>query len=176
MHTRRAWLHFGLIFVLLAAPNVAAAETCFHACFKTKKLPSNVTDQALRQNMQLCRNTCEKEARAELLSEGLGPLLAACIPAQISDAELKKLRSANSSVVAFANAFTWDVHNVLPDKIIRRVELATQTMSLEDIVVTTAGYVAPGKTGTFYIGNIPDGYPAVRVSTRIKAIYACTIH
>ncbi len=161
---------------LLLASNIALAETCFHACFKSKSLPSDVTDQAMREDMQSCRDACEKEARARLLSKGFGPLLAACIPEPVSDAEMKKVRSASTSVVAFANAFTWDVNNVLPDKIIRRVELATQTMSLEDIVVTAAGYVEPGGTSTFYVGNIPDGYPAARVTTRIKAIYACPTH
>lgn len=172
---RRAWVCLSLVATVLAWPSFASAETCFHACFKIKGMPSNVTDQKMREDMHACRNVCEKKARARLVSKGFGPLLAACIPEQVSEAEMKKIRSASSSVVAFANAFTWDVDNVLPDKIIRRVELATQTMSLEDIVVTAAGYVAPGKTSTFYIGNIPDGYPAVRVSTRIKAIYACKI-
>jgi hypothetical protein len=156
--------------------NIAAAETCFHACFKAKKLASDVTDQSLRETMQSCRDSCDKAARAKLLDDGFGPLLADCIPEQISATELKQLRSANASVVAFANAFTWDVHNVLPDKIIRRVEMVTQTMSLADIVVTATGYLAPGETGTFYIGNVADGYPAMRVTTRIQAIYACQTH
>ncbi len=91
------------------------------------------------------------------MSKGYGPLLAACVPQAASEAELKKIRSASPSVVAFANAFTWDINNVLPDKIIRRVELATQTMSLTDIIVSSNGYVKPGDTGTFYIGNVADG-------------------
>lgn len=154
----------------------ASAETCFHACFNGKKLPTDVTDQTMRETMQACRDSCEKTARLHLLDKGLGPLLKSCIPAQISDAEMKKIRSASSSVVAFANAFTWDVNNVLPDKIIRRVELTTQTMSLADIDLTSSGYVEPGQVGTFYMGYIADGYPAARVTTRIKAVYACPSH
>ncbi|HEY1736528.1 MAG TPA: hypothetical protein VGG12_07780 [Methylovirgula sp.] len=162
-----------LALSLVLSPAAGKAATCFHACFGAKKLSSDVTDQVLRETMQACHDSCEKSDRARLVSEGLEPLLKSCIPAPVSDAELKTIRSANTSVVAFANSFTWDVHNVLPDKIIRRVELATQTMSLEDIVLSASGYVEPGQTSTFYIGNIPDGYPAVRVTTRIQAIYAC---
>jgi len=68
------------------------------------------------------------------------------------------------------------VKNVLTDKIIRRVELGTQTMSLEDVIVSSAGYLGPGQTGTFYIGNVAQGYPAVQLTTRIAAIYACDTH
>lgn len=168
-------IFIGLLAVIGAA-NAAKAETCFHACFNGKKLASNVTDQTLREIMSRCHASCEKDARADLLSQGYGPLLAACIPQPVSDAELKKVRSASASVVAFANAFTWDVNNVLTDKIIRRVELATQTLSLADIVVTSSGYLKPGGSETFYVGNVADGYPAMRVTTRIKAIYACPAH
>ena len=166
-----------LCLALVALPiSAVRAETCFHACFNGKKLPTDVTDQQMRETMQNCRDACEKVERQKLIGEGLGPLLKSCIPEQISDAELKKIRSASSSVVAFANAFTWDVNNVLTDKIIRRVELTTQTMSLADIDLSSAGYVEPGQVGTFYMGSIADGYPAARVMTRIKAVYACKNH
>jgi hypothetical protein len=165
-----------LVMVTLFLPGSAKAETCFHACFTGRALPSSVTDQTMRDTMQSCRNSCEDLARHRLISEGFGPLLATCIPERISDDDLRKIRSASAAVMAFANAFTWDVNNVLPDKIIRRVELATQTMSLEDLVVTAAGFVGPGETGTFYIGNVTQGYPAVQLTTRIQAIYACNTH
>lgn len=165
-----------LLAVLCAAPNAAAAQTCFHACLTAKKLRTDVTDQMLRDDMQSCHDSCERAARARLVEKGLGPLLAACIPEPIAETDLRKIRSASPSVVAFANAFTWDVNNVLPDRIIRRVELATQTMSLEDLIVTASGYVEPGGRATFYIGNVADGYPSLRVTTRIKAIYACPLH
>ncbi|TAL77518.1 MAG: hypothetical protein EPN75_12685 [Beijerinckiaceae bacterium] len=126
--------------------------------------------------MQSCNRSCESEARKKLVSEGFGPVLKACIPKRISDEELKKVRSASASILAFYNVLTWDVKNVLPDKILRRVELATQNISLEDVIVTSAGYVGPGQTGTFYIGNVELGYPAVQLSTRIAAIYACDTH
>lgn len=180
----RGWAHvsFGpaLSFFLgfsglCAASPQAAAQSCFHACFSTKKLPSDVTDQMLRETMRGCYERCEKAARADLEDKGYGSLLTSCVPQALPEAEVKKIRSASPSVVAFANAFTWDVDNVLPDKIIRRVELATQTLSLTDIVVGSSGYVKPGEVGTFYIGYVADGYPAMRVTTRIAAIYACPI-
>jgi hypothetical protein len=171
----RAPVFLGLLCLFNATPQ-AQAQSCFHACFSAKKLPSDVTDQTLRETMHLCYESCQKAARTDLLNKGYASLLASCVPQAVSEAELKKVRSASPSVVAFANAFTWDVNNVLPDKIIRRVELATQTMSLTDIVVSSNGYVKPGDIGTFYIGNVADGYPAVRVTTRIQAIYTCPVH
>jgi len=166
-------LCLGFILALLAKSNAATAETCFHACFKGRNLPTDVTNQTMRDVMQSCHDKCEKAARSQLIQEGFGPVLAACIPQRLSEAELRKIRSASASVMAFASAFTWDVKNVLPDKIIRRVELSTQTMSLESLVVSAAGYVGPGQTGTFYIGNVTPGYPAVQLSSRVEAIYAC---
>ena len=174
---RSAFVWIFLSLPLIALPlSPACAQTCFHACFSGKKLPTDVTDQTMRETMQTCRDACAKAERQRLIDQGLGALLRSCIPEQISEAELRKIRSASSSVVAFANAFTWDVNNVLPNKIIRRVELTTQTMSLADIDLSASGYVEPGQVGTFYMGSIADGYPAARVTTRIKAVYACPDH
>jgi len=169
-------LCLSLFLLILVFPKAAQAETCFHACFASRALPANVSDQNMRQTMQTCHNRCENEARAKLVGEGFGPLLKACVPKRISDDELKKIRSASASVMAFSNVLTWDVKNVLPNKIIRRVELSTQNLSLEDVIVTSAGYVGPGQMGTFYIGNVSQGYPAVQLTTRIAAIYACATH
>lgn len=166
-------LCLSLILLLLVFPKSAKAETCFHACIGNRHLPSKISDQSMRDAMQSCNRSCESEARSKLISEGFGPVLKACIPKRISDEELKKIRSASASVMAFSNVLTWDVKNVLSDKIIRRVELGTQTMSLEDVIVSSAGYLGPGQTGTFYIGNVAQGYPAVQLTTRIAAIYAC---
>jgi hypothetical protein len=35
--------------------------------------------------------------------------------------------------------------------------------------------IAPGETETVFIPAFFDGYPQMRVSTRIKAIYACPL-
>ncbi|MGH6679771.1 MAG: hypothetical protein ACREDL_12775 [Bradyrhizobium sp.] len=169
-------LCLSLLLLIVIFPKSARAETCFHTCMGNRHLSSKISDLAMRDAMQSCNRSCENEARKKLVSEGFGPVLKACIPKRISDEELKKIRSASASIMAFYNVLTWDVKNVLPHKIIRRVELATQNISLEDVIVTSAGYLGPGQTGTFYIGNVELGYPAVQLSTRIAAIYACDTH
>jgi hypothetical protein len=132
-----------------------------------------ITDQGIRDLMSGCRDECEVEARARLKAKGLDAKLAACAPQPVDDADLKKVRSGSPSVIGYANALTWDVNNVLPGKIIRRVDIGTQTMSLQDMTITASGIVEPGESGTFLMNNVGDGYPSLRVTSRIKAIYAC---
>ncbi len=157
------------------SPAAQAAETCFHVCLKGKLVSPDITDQTIREDMQACKETCDEEMKARLETEGIAAKLAACIPERVPDADMKKVRSASPSVVAFANAFTWDVNNVLPGLFIRRVEVSTQNLSLEDVILTAAGTVAPGESATFLMNNISDGYPSLRVTTRVKAIYACSL-
>jgi hypothetical protein len=152
------------------------AETCFHTCLKGKLISPDIDDQTIREDMQTCKESCDDEMTARLEKEGIEKKLAACIPEPVPDAEMKKVRSASPSVVAFANAFTWDVKNVLPPgTFIRKVELSTQNVSLEDVTLTAAGIVEPGEMETFLMNNIADGYPSLRVTTRVKAIYACSV-
>ncbi len=169
-------------FVLAAALAFAggtatawSAETCFHTCLKSKLVSPDIDDQTIREDMSACKETCDDEMKARFETEGIEAKLAACIPERVSDADMKKVRSASPSVVAFANAFTWDVNNVLPGKFIRQVEVSTQNLSLEDVILTAAGTVAPGESATFLMNNISDGYPSLRVTTRIKAIFACSL-
>jgi hypothetical protein len=150
-----------------------AAETCFHVCLKASMTDTNIDDQGIRDLMADCRDDCQEKAEARLKAQGLAAKVDACQPQPVDDADLKKVRSASPSVVAFANAFTWDVNNVLPGKIIRRVEIGTQSLSLQDVTLTASGIVEPGETGTFFMNNVADGYPSLRVTSRIKAIYAC---
>jgi hypothetical protein len=152
-----------------------ASETCFHVCLKDKMTDTDIDDQGIRDLMADCRDDCEEQAVARLKAKGLDEKVDACAPQPVSDADLKKIRSASSSVVAFANAFTWDVNNVLPGKIIRRVEIGTQSLSLQEVTLTASGIVEPGETGTFLMNNVADGYPSLRVTSRIKAIYACPV-
>jgi hypothetical protein len=158
---------------ILALGEAQAAETCFHTCVKSKLIATDIDDQQIRDFMAGCKETCDEELKARLEKEGLEAKLAACIPERVPDEDMKKVRSASPSVVAFANAFTWDVNNVLPGLFIRRVEVSTQNLSLEDVILTAAGTVAPGESETFLMNNISDGYPSLRVTTRVKAIYAC---
>ncbi|WP_294541970.1 hypothetical protein [uncultured Rhodoblastus sp.] len=167
-----------LLFALFGAgfsgsPGAASADTCFHVCLKAKMTATDITDQGIRDLMTGCRDECEDEARARLAAKGLADKIAACTPQPVDDADLKKVRSGSPSVVAFANAFTWDVNNVLPGKIIRRVEIGTQTMSLQGVTITASGIVEPGESATFLMNNVSDGYPSLRVTSRIKAIYVC---
>jgi hypothetical protein len=163
-------------FALLCIPNTADGETCFNACFKPKLVDSNIDDSRIRSIMRSCRDTCEDEAERRLSLSGRGEKLLTCLPEPISDADFKRVRSASPSFVAFANTFTWDVHNVLPDKVIKRVEAITQNLELEDVVLGGGVTIAPGETETVFIPAFFDGYPQMRVSTRIKAIYACPLH
>jgi hypothetical protein len=171
------------ILVLLAVLAVsgisgpaAAAETCFHACLKGKLISPDIDDQTIREYMQTCKESCDDEMQTRLEKEGLEKKLAACIPEKVPDADMKKVRSASPSVVAFANAFTWDVKNVLPGNLfIRKIELSTQNVSLEDVTLTATGIVEPGEIETFLMNNISDGYPSLRVTTRVQAIYACSL-
>ncbi len=173
----RAMLLFvaGAGVLMAAATSGQAAETCFHVCLKEKMTAPDIDDQGIRDIMAGCRDDCEEQAEARLTAKGVADKVADCAPEPVDDADLKKVRSASPSVVAFANAFTWDVNNVLPHKIIRRVEIATQTLSLQDVTVTASGIVEPGESGTFFMNNVADGYPSLRVTSRIKAIYACQI-
>ncbi len=167
-----------LLFVLGAAGLVgslgaASADTCFHVCLKAKMTATDINDQRIRELMSNCRDDCQKQELARLKAEGLAGKIAACIPQPVDEDDLKKVRGGSPSVVAFANAFTWDVNNVLPGKIIRRVEIGTQNLSLEDVTLTASGIVEPGHSATFLMNNVGDGYPSLRVTSRIMAIYAC---
>jgi hypothetical protein len=151
----------------------SAADTCFHVCLKAKMTATDISDQRIRELMSGCQTDCEEQSPARLEAKGIAGRIAACTPQPVDDADLKKVRSGSPSVVAFANAFTWDVNNVLTGKIIRRVEIGTQSMSLADVTLTGSGTVEPGESATFVMNNVGDGYPSLRVTSRIRAIYAC---
>jgi hypothetical protein len=153
----------------------AQTQTCFRACLASKLTSSAVADEEIRSFMKGCRDDCEAEARERLASRGLAAEIAACIPEPVADADLKKIRSASPSFLAYANAFTWDLHNILDNKVIVRMEMTTQNLGLQDVVMSAGGTALPGETTTFLISGFFDGYPSVRVTTRIKAIYACEL-
>jgi hypothetical protein len=153
----------------------ARAETCFNTCFKPKLVGADIEDTSIRSIMRGCRDTCEDDAQRRFSLSGRGEKLLNCLPAPLSQDEFRRVRGASPSFVAFANTFTWDVHNVLPDKVIKRVEAITQNLELEDIVLGGGVTIAPGETETVFIPAFFDGYPQMRVSTRIKAIYACSL-
>ncbi|MBV8848503.1 MAG: hypothetical protein JOZ16_02850 [Methylobacteriaceae bacterium] len=169
--------HVGLIcFFLASGLDNARAETCFAACFKPKLVDTNIEDARIRSIMRSCHDACEEDAERRLSLSGRREKLLNCIPEPLSEEEFRRVRSASASFLAFANTFTWDLHNVLPDKVIKRVEAITQNLELEDVVLGGGVTIAPGETETVFIPAFFDGYPQMRVSTRIKAVYACPLH
>lgn len=173
---RTTFRRWALIALAVGAPvHVAAAETCFRACFKPKLVGADIEDTQIRAIMRGCRDICEADADRRLSLSGRSEKLLHCFPEPISDDEFKRVRAASPSFLVFANAFTWDLHNVLPDKVVKRVEAITQNLALEDVVLGGGATIAPGETETVFIPAFFDGYPQMRVSTRIKAIYACPL-
>jgi hypothetical protein len=163
------------IWVVIAACASAHAQTCFRACLTPRLKSSDITDDMIRYQMTLCRDACEDESQAKLAQLGLDRKMAACEPAPESDAEFKSLRSASASFLTFANTFTWDIHNVLPGKVIRKVEIVYPTLDLDETTATGGGTVLPGETATLFINGVFEGYPAMRYGLRVKAVHACSI-
>ena len=161
--------HFALC-ALLAAP--AGAQTCFRACLASRIAAPDISDQQIRSQMKTCRSLCEAEATA---APGLAEKLDACEPEAVSDADMKRVRAASPGILAYADAFTWDVHNVLESRAIRRVEIATQNLELQEVVLAGSGTVLPGATQTVLVSAFSGGYPSVAASARVRAIYACPL-
>jgi hypothetical protein len=161
-----------LVFMTL---NAVHAETCFNACFRPQLVGADIEDSRIRSIMRRCHDMCEEDAGRRFSLSGRGEKLLNCLPAPLTQEEFRRVRSASPSFLAFANTFTWDVHNVLTDKVIKRVEAITQNLELEDVVLGGGVMIAPGETETVFIPGFFDGYPQMRVSTRIKAIYACPL-
>jgi hypothetical protein len=151
----------------------AKAQTCFRACVAQRVKGSDVTDDMIRFHMTVCRDLCEEESRANRVASGIGPNLEACEPQPVSEAEFKTLRSASASFLIYAHAFTWDIHNILPHKIVRKVEISYPTLDLDETTATGGGTVLPGETQTLLINGVFDGYPAMHYALKVKAIFAC---
>jgi hypothetical protein len=173
--SRRLFHFFALLLLSLAFSQGARAATCFNACFRPQLVGADIEDSRIRSIMRRCHDMCEEDAERRFSLSGRGEKLLNCLPAPLSQDEFRRVRSASPSFLAFANTFTWDVHNVLPDKVIKRVEAITQNLELEDVVLGGGVMIAPGETETVFIPGFFDGYPQMRVSTRIKAIYACPL-
>jgi hypothetical protein len=156
-------------------PDTARTETCFNGCFRPQLVGTDIEDSRIRSIMRRCHDICEEDAKRRFSLSGQGEKLLNCLPAPLNQDEFRRVRAASSSFLAFANTFTWDLHNVLPDKVIKRVEAITQNLELEDIVLGGGVTIAPDETETVFIPAFFDGYPQMRVSTRIKAIYACPL-
>ena len=167
-------MRFFVSAVLLGLASLPGqAKTCFHACVAPKLTSSTMQDAAIRDVMKACRNSCEAETAVLLKARGTGRALDGCDPQPVPDAEMKLVRGASSSFQLIASNFIWDVQNVLPGKIIRRVEMIMQNLDLQDVVMSSRGTVLPGERATLLFSSANDGYPAAAVTARVKAIYAC---
>ena len=169
---RVAFLLF-VTFGALVSSADARAQTCFRACLAERVKGSDVTDDMIRFQMTVCHDLCEEESRAKQISSGSGQKLEACEPQPVSEAEFKMLRSASASFLIYAHAFTWDIHNVLAHKVIRKVEISYPTLDLDETTATGGGTVLPGETQTVLINGVFDGYPAMHYALKVRAIYAC---
>ncbi len=92
-----------------------ALDACFTDCLRPRLTSPTIDDSAIRDAMAACRDACAARAMARLAETGAARTLAACEPAALAPDEFRKIRSASPSVVGFANSFTWDVNNVLPE-------------------------------------------------------------
>lgn len=153
----------------------ARAETCFRQCVSEQVTSSDMTDDQIRFRMKGCRDTCEAAQREALAASGTAARIAQCRPEPVSRDEFRAIRGASPSYVVQSNAFTWDVKNPLPGKVIREVEIVAQTMDLRDTVMIATGLVMPGDSQTVLATGFFDGYPNARYATRVSAIYACAI-
>ncbi|MBV9568471.1 MAG: hypothetical protein JO172_10060 [Hyphomicrobiales bacterium] len=155
--------------------HLARAQTCFRACIAQRVKGSDVTDDMIRFQMTTCRDDCEEESEIKRGSLGIGRNLETCEPQPVSENEFKALRSASASFLVYAHAFTWDIHNILPGKIIRKVEISYPTMDLDETTATGGGTVLPGETATILINGVFDGYPAMHYALKVRAVYACSV-
>jgi len=175
MHNSAPAVLLSAVSMVVAGSTLCEAQTCFRACLSSRLKQSDITDDMIRYQMTLCRDACDEEIRSRLVQSGLDRKIAACEPQPLSDVEFKTVRAASASFFTFANAFTWDVHNVLPGKVIRKVEIVYPTLDLDQTTATGGGIVLPGETETILINGTFEGYPAMRYGLRVRAVYACSI-
>lgn len=161
--------------LLVPLPQAAmAAAGCFRACL-SGRVTSSDDDVTMRDAMRGCRDQCTAEETAELKTEGVYDRYAACKPKPLSEEEFRRVRSANPAFTVQINALVWELNNPLADKVIRAVEIATQTMNLSDAAFTTRTLIPPGHTATIVVMDFFDGYPAARFANKLTRIEACPV-
>lgn len=165
-----------LALAFLAAGSPAAqAAGCFRTCV-SGRITSSDDDVAMRDAMRACRDHCIAKERSALEAEGLYARYATCKPVPLSQEEFRRVRSANASFTIEINVLTWELTNPLPDKVIRSVEIGTQTMSLSDAAFTTRTVIPPAHTGTIVVMDFFDGYPGTRFANKLTRIEACPVN
>lgn len=159
----------------LAATSPAVAETCFRQCLAGRLVSSQMSDDQIRFEMKGCRDRCERETAERSTAKGIAEKVEACRPEPLSDAEFKQVRGASPSYIVQSNAFTWDLRNPFPNKVIREIVIVAQTMDLRDTTIVARGTVLPGEQETLLSTGFFDGYPNARYATKVRSILACTI-
>ncbi|MEJ1161066.1 hypothetical protein [Prosthecomicrobium sp. N25] len=162
------------LLLLIGGTMPAAAETCFRQCLAPRLTDSAIPDDRIRFEMRRCRDLCEGEALARV-ADPVRRRVESCRPEPLSLDEFRAVRGASPSYVVQSNAFTWDVRNPLPGKVIREIEIVAQTMDLRDTVMTAAGTVMPGESETLLVAGFFDGYPNARYATKVRTIWACSL-
>lgn len=160
-------------FALIALLTPARAD-CMRACLSTT-LTSADDDLAMRDGLRTCRDTCVAGETEALKAAGALERYADCRPAPLSLEEFRALRSGNPSFTVQSNVLVWELTNVLPNKVIRRVEIGTQTMSLSEAAFTTRTLILPGGTGTVVVMDFFDGYPNARYAGKLTRVEACDV-
>lgn len=154
------------------APPPAAAASCFSDCLaETKAEPDD--ERAWRDAARACKARCEAAVRDDLARRGTLARVESCRAEPLTTEEMRTLRSANPSFQIRFNVFTWEIRNVLPGKTLRSIEVASPNLELQETRYAAGALIPPGGAGTFVIPDFYDGYPALRLATKVVEIGAC---
>lgn len=168
-------LALAVLLPALLPARALAAQSCMRACI-SGRMNSGDDDLALRNTLRECRDSCLAEEKAALERDGLPERYAGCKATPVSPAEFRALRSANAGFTVHTNVLLWEFTNTLPDKVIRSVEVSTQTMSLSDAAFTTRTLIPPGRSATIVVMDFFDGYPNARFAAKLSRVEACPLH
>lgn len=160
--------------VILLASNAGAHAVCFDECFGSKmKMDSD--DIAAKDFARECRTVCDARSQAKLEELGLADKVKACKAERLPLEQFREVRGASPSYRVQSNIFLWDLKNPFLDKVLTRIDVGTQTMELNDLAFTGTTLVPPSSVATVVIPGFYEGYPAVRFTARVQAIWACDV-
>ncbi|MFD1704078.1 hypothetical protein ACFSCV_13825 [Methylopila henanensis] len=172
---RSAALAFAFMAAALATAAPEARAGCFNDCFGSK-MQGDTDDIAAKDFARECRATCDAQSADRMASAGVDPArLQTCKAERLSLEQFRDVRAASPSYRVQSNIFLWDVVNPYPDKALTRIEVSTQTLELQELTLTGTGLAPPSSTATFVIPEFYEGYPAVRFTAKIRAIWACEV-
>ncbi|MFK8250936.1 hypothetical protein [Ancylobacter terrae] len=160
------------VLPLLAVLATPAQAGCFRECLSHRITSADDRD-AMRHAMGECRDICVAEEGDALKAAGLQQQYATCRARPLDAADFRKLRGGNAGFTVQDGVLVWEFTNVLPDKVIRAVEIGTQTMHLADAVFSIRTLIPPGRTATIVVMDFYDGYPAARFTSKLSGVAAC---